>query len=154
MIDTPQFAQSAAVQMAHIHLTVPRVEIQRVMGPAIGELMAAIAAQGVAPAGPLFSHHLKMDPEVFDFEICVPVARAVAAAGRVKPGTLPAARVARTVYHGGYEGLGMAWGEFQAWIKSQGHKGAADLWEVYLTGPESGPDPSKWRTELNRPLVG
>jgi len=27
-----------------------------------------------------------------------------------------------------------------------------DLWEVYVAGPESGPDPATWRTELNRPL--
>jgi len=29
-----------------------------------------------------------------------------------------------------------------------------DLWERYLTGPESNPDPATWRTELNRPLLG
>lgn len=46
--------------------------------------------------------------------------------GRVKPGELPAAsKVARTVYHGSYEGLGAAWSE-----------------------------PASWRTELNQPLVG
>ncbi len=28
-----------------------------------------------------------------------------------------------------------------------------DLWECYAAGPESGPDPAKWRTELNRPLL-
>lgn len=51
-----------------------------------------------------------MDPDTFDFEVGVPVAAPVAAAGRVKPGELPAATVARTVYHGDYSGLGEAWG--------------------------------------------
>lgn len=27
------------------------------------------------------------------------------------------------------------------------------LWECYLTGPASSPDPSTWRTELNKPLT-
>ena len=27
------------------------------------------------------------------------------------------------------------------------------LWECYTSGPESSPDPGKWRTELNRPLT-
>jgi effector-binding domain-containing protein len=72
----------------------------------------------------------------------------------VEPGERPAARVARTVYHGPYVGLGPAWGEFGAWIAAEGHTPAPDLWECYLTGPESGPDPSGWRTELNRPLAG
>jgi effector-binding domain-containing protein len=94
-----------------------------------------------------------MDPNVFDFEISVPVATPVAAAGRVRPGQLPAAKVARTVYRGPYEGLGSAWGEFIAWIKANGHETRADLWECYVTGPESSPDPSTWRTDLNQPLA-
>lgn len=123
------------------------------MGPGIGELTATVAAQGIASTGPLFSHHLKMHPDIFDFEIGVPVAKPVAPAGRVQPGQLPATAVARTVYHGSYEGLGAAWGEFDAWIKANGHTPAADLWECYSAGPESSPDPTVWRTELNRPLM-
>jgi effector-binding domain-containing protein len=123
------------------------------MGPAIGEVMGAIAAQGVAPAGPVFSHHFRMDPDVFDFEVGVPVTRPVADTGRVRVSELPAATVARTVYQGPYEGLGAAWGEFGTWIASEGHEPAADLWECYVAGPESSPDPATWRTELNRPLT-
>jgi len=39
------------------------------MGPAITEVMTAIAAQGVLATGPLFAHHPRMDPDVFDFEV-------------------------------------------------------------------------------------
>jgi effector-binding domain-containing protein len=153
MIDTPKITNSPAQLMAFIHLTVPRTEIQKVMGPGISEVQAAISAQGIAATGPWFTHHLKMDPKVFDFEICVPVASAISAAGRVKPGQLPAARVVRTVYHGPYEGLGEAWGELGAWIKAKGLTPAEDLWERYVVDPSSNPDPSAWRTELNRPLL-
>ena len=66
---------------------------------------------------------------------------------------LPAATVARTVYHGPYEGLGSAWGEFITWIEAGGYTTRPDFWECYATGPESGPDPSTWRTELNKPLL-
>lgn len=122
-------------------------------GPGIQELMATLSDQEIKPVGPWFSHHLKMDPATFDFEISVPVTSAVKAAGRVQPGQLPSRTVARTIYHGPYEGLGTAWGELDAWIKFNGHKPADDLWECYVARPESGSDPSKWRTELNRPLV-
>ena len=152
MIDTPQVTTTSFQQTAVIHLTIPRNEIQRVMGPGIGELMATVAAQGIALAGPWYTHHLRMEPGVFDFEIGVPVAAPVAPSGRVKPGHLPAATVARTVFRGGYEGLGSAWGEFGKWISANGYTPAADLWEVYLAGPESGSDPANWRTELNRPV--
>ena len=153
MLDTPEIAQTVARPTATLRVTVPRAEIQNVMGPGHGELMAAVAAQGIAATGPWFTHHLRMDPEVFDFEIGVPVSAPIAAAGRVRPGQWPAATMARTVYHGGYEGLGAAWAEFDAWIRAEGHVPAPDLWERYVAGPESNADPATFRTELNRPLT-
>jgi effector-binding domain-containing protein len=127
--------------------------MRQVMGPAFGELMTALHTQGIAPAGTWFTHHLKMDPATFDFEVGIPVMAPIAPTGRVTVGHLPAARVARTVYHGGYEGLGAAWGEFDVWMKAQEHTPAQNFWEVYVAGPESSPDPAAWRTELNRPLI-
>ncbi len=153
MIDTPQIVQTAAQLMAFIHVTVARAEIRKVMAPGLSELQAALASQGIAPTGPWFTHHLRMDPDTFDFQICLPVKKPVSATGRVRPGTLPAARVARTIYHGNYEGLGPAWGEFNAWITAQKLNPAPDLMECYLVGPEAGPDPATWRTELTRPLL-
>lgn len=144
---------TAAQRTAVIRLTVPRAEIRAIMEPGHRELMAAIAAQGVAPAGPWFTHHLKVPDETFDFELGVPVNAAIAAAGRVRPGELRAATVARTAYRGPYEGLPGAWGEFLAWIAAEGFATAPNLWECYVAGPASGADPADWRTELNRPLV-
>ena len=152
MLDTPKIVQVSDQRIAAIHLTVPRAEIRKVMGPGIAELRAVLAAQGVVPTGPWFTYHLRMDPGIFDFQIGLPVSEPVTASGRVKPARLPAATLARTVYHGGYEGLAAAWGEFDAWIKASGHVPAPDLWEVYSLGPESSPDPARWCTELNQPL--
>jgi effector-binding domain-containing protein len=153
MLDTPQIIQTDPQLIATIHLTVPREDIRKVMGPGISDLSAAVAAQGIAVTGPWFTHHFSRPTEIFDFEICLPVASPVASSGRVKPGQLPAATVARTIYHGPYEGLGSACGEFHAWIAAQGHTPRQDLWECHLAGPESGANPATWRTELNRPLA-
>ena len=152
MLEQPRIIQTEAQKAAVIHLTIPRNRIQEEMGPGYNELMETLQAQGITPTGPWFSHHFRMDPDVFDFELGVPVASDVTPSGRVKPGQLPAARVARTTYRGGYEGLGPAWGEFDAWLSKEGHNTAGDLWEVYAAGPETGPDSSTYRTELNRPL--
>jgi effector-binding domain-containing protein len=94
-----------------------------------------------------------MDPGIFDFEVGIPVTAPIAATGRVRPGHLPGATVARTVHHGPYEGLASAWAELEAWITAAGHTPAPGLWERYIAGPESAPDPATWRTELNRPLT-
>lgn len=154
MLDTPQITETAARHTAVIHLTIPREEIRNVMGPGIGEVLAAVAAQGLEPTGPWFTHHFRMDPDTFDFEVGVPVTTPVAPVGRVKPGEWPTLRVAQTVYSGPFEGLGDAWCEFEAWIVANGHTSAPDLWESYVVGPESSPDPANWRTEFSRPLVG
>lgn len=153
MLDTPQIVQTHNQLYAYVSLTIPRDEIQSVMGPTLQEVHGVLAALGIAPSGAWFTHHLKMDSEVFDFEICVPVAKAISPTGRVKLGQWPSIKVARTVYHGDYEGLGEAWGEFMDWIEAHGHKTASDLWERYTAGPESSPDPANWSTELSRPLL-
>ena len=153
MIDKPKIVETSEQHTAMVHLTVPRAEIQKVMGPGLTEVKAAVAAQNLTETGPWFTHHLKMDSKIFDFEICVPVKSPVSAKGRVKPGRLTARKVARTVYHGPYEGLGAAWAEFAQWIKAEGLKPAPDLWEIYVAGPETGKDPASWRMELNQPLI-
>lgn len=154
MIDTPQIVQTDTQHTAFIHLIIPRSKIAQVMGPGIQELMSTLAAQGIQPTGPWFTHHRKMEPATFDFEISVPVATPVMATGRVQPGQLPAMKVARTIYRGPYEGLGAAWGEFCQWITASGLSPADNLWECYLAGPETGADSSRWQTQLNKPLVG
>jgi len=121
-------------------------------GAAVEELLGVLAGQGVKPKGPVFAHHLRMAPDTFDFELGVPVTGRVKPEGRVKPSELPATRVARTVYSGDYAGLPDAWSEFDRWMKGQGLTQADDLWEVYAVGPDKTPDPSGWRTELNRPV--
>ena len=135
MISIPEILQTEAEAAAVIRLTVPRSEIRKVFGPAVGELMAALTEQGVKPSSPVFAHHLKMSADTFDFELGVKVAAPVKATGR-----------------GPYEGLPSAWGEFDAWMKANNHEKAESLWELYSVGPQSTPDPANWRTELNRPL--
>lgn len=153
MIETPQITQSQELDTAVIHLQVPASQIQEVMGPAIQELLKTIGAQGLTPCAPLFTFHPKKPEGFFDFEVGIPIKGQVKPSGRVRPGKLPAVKVVRTVYHGGYEGLGAGWGEFEAWIKAQGLQVGPNLWEFYTRGPESGPDSRLWRTELNRPLI-
>ena len=153
MITLPEITNTPAQPFAGIRLTIPRNEIQTVMGPGIREVMEAIKAQGSSPTGPWFTHHFKMDAATFDFEICVPIAAPIAAAGRVFSAEKPALKVVRTIYQGRYEGLGAAWGEFDGWIAANGHLTGPDLYECYQVGPESNPDPTQWRTELSRALL-
>jgi effector-binding domain-containing protein len=153
MLDEPEILTTTRQLTAVIRLTIPHDEIREAMQPGITELMSTVAEQGIPTVGPWFNHHLRMDSEIFDFEISVPVAKPVVAVGRVRPSELPATWIARTVYRGPYEGLAEAWPQFDSWIVANGHTPGPSLWECYLSGAESGPDPMQWRTQFNRPLV-
>ena len=153
MIDEPKIVRTNPGRAAVIRITTPREKIREVMEPGRRELMAAVAAQGIAVKGPWFTHHLRADPAVFDFELGVPVAAPVTAAGRVQPSELPALTAARTIMHGNYEDLASAWQELDDWVTANGHKPVGDFWEVYLVGPEASPKPEDWRTELSRPIL-
>jgi uncharacterized protein YndB with AHSA1/START domain/effector-binding domain-containing protein len=149
----PVITESKPQMAAAIHLTIPRGEIRSVMGPGLTEVMTAVRAQGAGPAGPWFTHHLKMDSATFDFEICVPVTARVTPVGRVVNREIPAVKVARAIYRGSYEELGDGWREFDCWMAANGHVPGPDLYERYVVGPESTPVAAEWRTELWRPLA-
>jgi effector-binding domain-containing protein len=153
MIEPLRIFQTTPQPTAVIPLRIPREDIRKVMGPGLAELRAVAAAQNIAVTGPWFTHHVKNPGENFDFEICLPVAAPVAPAGRVQPGEWPAMTIAQTTYHGGYEGLGAAWGEFMAAIKAEGRETVEGLWECYVVGPEGNADPAAWRTVLSKPLA-
>ena len=151
--DGPSVIDMPAQHAAAIHITVPRREIQQVMGPTLQELHGVLAAQGLTPSGPWFTHHLEMTPDTFNFEVCIPVSAALTETGRVVNRSFSTRRAARVVYRGGYEGLSSAWGGLMQWIDAQGFTAAPDLFECYAAGPETGAPASEWRTELMRPLL-
>ena len=147
-----RFLRTAPQLLALIPLTVPRADIRSVMGPGLAELRAALAAQSIAPTGPWCTHHHRAPGEIFDFEICLPVATPVTPAGRVQPGLWPATSIAQTTHHGGYEGLGAAWGGFLAELEAAGYAMGEELWECYAIGPAETADVSAWRTVLSKPV--
>jgi effector-binding domain-containing protein len=153
MISATDIITLPAQPTAMIAIEIPTSQIREAMGAGIGELHAALAAQGIAQTGPWFTHHKRPPTDSFDFEIHLPVASSVTETGRVRAGERPELKVARTVYSGGYESLGAAWGKFLEALSAQGFKTTPDLWEVYTVGPESGPDESAYRTELIKPIA-
>lgn len=147
MLETPRILEAEAQLTAVVRFTIPRAEIVEAMGSGRMELMDVLVAQGIEPEGPWFSRHFRMDPAIFDFEVGLPVGQSVTPAGRVEPGSLPAGRVAVTVYHGPYEGLGSAWADFVQWMEDNDLKPSEGLWEHYATAEDGTP-----ATVLCRPI--
>ncbi|MBY0402282.1 MAG: GyrI-like domain-containing protein [Cyanobacteria bacterium] len=153
MISPPQIIQSEFQRTATLHVVVPRERIKEVMGPGVGELFSEVVSQGIAVTGPWFTYHHHIPNETFDFDIGVPVAAEVKPSGRVRPNSLPALKIARTVYQGEYEGLAEAWEAFMDWMIMNGLTPGPNFWESYVTGPDVSENPGDWRTELNRSII-
>lgn len=135
---------------AVIRLRIPCEECLQYFGPAVQELCAVLGSQGIAPTGPVFDHHFTPPGTHFDFEIGVPTAKPVTPSGRVIAGERPAFHAAKAVLVGDYEQLPDAWPQFMKWIEDEGIEAATDFWQIFAQGPESGPDPATYRTELIR----
>jgi effector-binding domain-containing protein len=153
MIEPLRVVEIAPQLLAFIPIKVARENIREAMTAGLAELEAGIEAQHIMITGAWMTHHLRRPSDVFDFELCMPVAVAVSPQGRIKPGQWPAMSAAQTIYHGGYEGLGEAWGRFLKEIEAGGHVCAEDFWECYITGPKTSADPATYRTELTKPFA-
>ena len=149
MITPPELLTTKKVITAAIPLVVPGRDMPKYMDPAIQEILSVLNAQGMGPAGPMFSYHKRRPSETFDFEIGFPVAKAIKEEGRVVNSRLPAVQVVRSVYQGPYEGLAQAWPALQKWVRENGHGETGKFWECYLTNPDEVADPKDYRTELN-----
>jgi hypothetical protein len=112
MLATPEIVQTTPQSAAVIHLTVPRNEMMKVFGPAVGELMTALAAQGVEPNGAVFAHHIKMSPDIFDFELGVK-ALARSSYGGARNGSGWIRSAASRPAPGGHPGQGIPFGTGQ-----------------------------------------
>ena len=149
MMTTPELITTKEVITAAIPLVVPGRDMPKYMDPAIQEILSVLDAQGMKPAGPMFSYHHRRPSDTFDFEIGFPVAKAIKPEGRMVNSKLPAARVVRSVYQGPYEGLAQAWPALQKWVRANGHGETGRFWECYLNNPNEVKSPSEYRTELN-----
>ncbi len=127
-------------------------EIGPFVGPAFEEVLAALGAQGLHPAGPPFCRYTMgdggMDEQgqatVFVLAAGFPCSAAVEASGRVEPMVLPAGTAVVTLHVGAYEELGETYAAAAQHMAEHGLEPDGDPWESYLDGPE---------VEVHRTLV-
>ena len=153
MNEIPEVLEAASLLTAVVPLVARNDQLKSVIGPAIGEVAMALKQCEVMPCGALFVLVKSRRDGVLDLEVGFPVPEEIAPSGRVVSSELPAARVARVLYQGGYEGLADAWAELDRWVEAEGLAASEMGWEFYVRGPESSPDPSEWWTELSRMLL-
>lgn len=135
-----------------IRETVAPALFQSFLGGAFNELYRCLAIGGVEPEGPPIAQYHAFGPEVIDVEVCLPVPSGTIGVGRVTSEVLPAATVATLVHVGAYDGEGAAYAELERWIKANGFEHDGPPRERYLIGPDSGVDPTEYRTQIEMPI--
>lgn len=140
--------------VASVRLEIDASKVSETLAVTLTEVMGAITAQGAEMAGPPFARYHAIDTakSTIDLEAGIPVRKPIAASGRVRPGELPAGRVAMTWHVGSYHQLQQSYDRLRAWLDGQKLTPRGGFWEVYWTDPSLEPDPSTWRTQIFWPV--
>jgi effector-binding domain-containing protein len=129
-------------------------ELPNVLGKAFGDVAMAIGEQGQQPRGPPFVAYYNMDMQDLDIEVGFPVAKKLQAKGEVKPGEIPAGKVATTVYTGPYgDGMKAAYEALAKLVEEKGEVPTGIVYEIYFNSPMDTP-PEKLQTQIVFPLKG
>ena len=152
MIEPIQIVTTKKQAAVVLPVTTTFAELPKVMGPAVRELLEVVEQQQLQPTSSWWNHYTQMGA-TWVFDVGMTTTKKVTPTGRVKAGVLPAATVARTLYTGPYERLHEARAAFDAAIAAAGHETAAEIWEVYLKGPDANDDSAQFQTDLNRVVL-
>ncbi len=132
-----------------------RIPNYSAIGDLLNELFGFMGQHQIKPNGAPLS--IYYDPEYreqdVDAEALVPVSAGVIGDGPVVTYELPsAATMACVIYQGGYSAIGQAYSALMHWIEANGYRIVGPNREIYLRGPESGPDESQYVTEVQFPI--
>lgn len=115
--------------------TVAMDQVPQWLGGAFGEVMAALAAQGIEPAGPPFGCYLPGEAGLV-VEAGVPVTRPVQPTGRVERGETPGGWTLLVLHRGPYDEVPAAYAAAEEWMAGNDWEASGPPWEAYLDGPE------------------
>ncbi len=132
---------------------VPLADLAQFFDGTYRDVLQAIQAQGLRPAGPPFARYWGPVTDSADVEAGFPVT-GFATHGDIQAASLPGGDAVVGTHVGPYESLGQTWQSLEQWAQAQGRARRGDqCWEIYLTDPSAEPDPDRWRTQVVLPLA-
>jgi effector-binding domain-containing protein len=144
----------ASTPAVGIQETVDREDILAWWQGALGELRAAVGAQGVSPAGPSGGLYAS---EIFQYgrgeaTVFIPATGSVRAVGRVESLLIPGAELAVVRHHGSLSDIDLTYGELGAYVMKHEISVDGPLRENYLRAFLETEDPAEWETEIGWPI--
>jgi effector-binding domain-containing protein len=112
-----------------------------------------LSAEGLKQSGPTFAIYHLYSPEKVDFEAGIPVNKKGTTMGVVIAKELKGCTTAMTEYKGPYnDRMKTAHDQIHEFIKSSHKEMAGAPWEVYVTGPGTETDSTKFVTKIYYPI--
>lgn len=118
----------------------------------IGKTFERAIAEAIGPVGPPFCRSFGNANGVFDLEVGFPVSENVSSNDEVHASALPGGLMAHIRHVGPFDRTGPAYKHIETWIEANGMEKAGDPWEVYLTDPDTEPDPEKYQVDIFWPV--
>jgi effector-binding domain-containing protein len=131
---------------------IPLSGMTEFFGRAFAAAAAELSKQGSHPAGAPVALYHGQPTDTVDVTAGFPVAAPVTPTAALAVATLPGGSAVETIHVGPYDTLSDTYARLATWMAEQKLTPAADMWEEYLVGPGSEPDPAKWRTRIVFPL--
>lgn len=135
-----------------LHEVVPMNDLTDFFSRAFEAAAAELARQGAAPAGPPIALYRGPVTESVDVVAGFPVGRPLTPSSGLVSETLPSGAIVETIHTGSYDALAETYAKLSGWFASNGLTPSDEMWEEYLVGPESEPDPSRWQTRIVFPV--
>ncbi len=135
-----------------VHELVPIHDLMAYFDRAFRTSFAAIAGHGLAPAGPPIALYSGMPTDTIDVTAGFPISEHLSSLSGAVEVMLPGGPAVAAVHVGPYEALPAAHTELNGWMASHDLTPGLDRWEEYVHGPDTEPNPSKWRTRIVCPL--
>lgn len=88
-----------------------------------------------------------------DVEVQLEVSAPFAHSADVQCVHVPATEIASGMLHGPFDGIGAVMEDLGGWIAEHGQTMSGPMFDIYLVGPQTTPDASRWLTEVCVPIA-
>lgn len=118
-----------------------------------GRLYEVIELESLETTGMPFARYYGMPSDTIDVELGVPVAEPYAGPADIRGSSLPEAEAVVAMHVGSYDTLPETYDAIAQWMGARGMTPRPDMWEFYLSDPETEPDPDQWLTQVVWPVI-
>lgn len=139
-----------------VHEVVAMAELTEFFGRAFQAAATGMARHGVTPSGPAVALYTGAVTEKVDVTagfLAPDPERHYGHDGGLVEVHLPEGPAVVTMHTGPYDAMAGTYAELEQWMRAHGVTPRDVMWEEYLDGPDSEPDPARWRTRIVFPVA-